>query len=438
MALSVGQKAGYGLTDLGVVVFVVVKQALIMAFLTEALGVPVGIAGSITTAVLIFDMITDPLMGYLSDRTQSRWGRRLPWMVIGAPLMTFAIYMMFSAQVGNLAWVVGFFALASLGFTMIAIPYGAIAGEMTDDPKERSGMTAWRMGFASVGILVGGGVLPALTPGLGEAGAVLAVAPLMIGSVWLSAFIMRNAPRIDEPSRQPWLRQMQDVFSNRAFVALAVIYGVMTLAVAVMTAGIAFVAAHVVTVAEGSALSGAAGALGAFSVMFASFTVGAILSQPIWAFLSNRMGKLPALVLGLLIYAALLWSFYPILPGAEITTVGLVFVAAGMCNGAYQAIPWAMYPDLMDVTRARTGEAVEGGFTAIWLFGQKVGNALGPLVMGWTLAAAGWLEGDGVTQSTEALEQLRWAVTVLPAAILILSVVGLFLFYRPAVRRLMS
>ena len=84
MALSLGQKAGWGLADMGVVVFVVVKQLLILTFLTSFLGVPVAIAGLVTTAVLVFDMITDPLVGYLSDRTQSRFGRRAPWMFLGA------------------------------------------------------------------------------------------------------------------------------------------------------------------------------------------------------------------------------------------------------------------------------------------------------------------------------------------------------------------
>ena len=87
MALSMSQKAGWGLADMGVVVFVVVKQLLVLNFLTSFLGVPVGIAGMVTTAVLVFDMLTDPLVGYLSDRTQSRWGRRSPWMAVGAVIM---------------------------------------------------------------------------------------------------------------------------------------------------------------------------------------------------------------------------------------------------------------------------------------------------------------------------------------------------------------
>jgi len=110
MALSLGQKAGWGLADMGVVVFVIVKQLLILNFLTAFLGVPVGVAGFVTTAVLIFDMITDPLIGYFSDRTVSRFGRRAPWMVVGALVMAAGMVALFTVpadlgQTGNLLWV---------------------------------------------------------------------------------------------------------------------------------------------------------------------------------------------------------------------------------------------------------------------------------------------------------------------------------------------
>ena len=110
MALTLGQKAGWGLADMGIVIFVIVKQLLILTFLTAFLGVPVKIAGFVTTAVLVFDMVTDPLIGYLSDRTKSRWGRRAPWMFWGALIMAagtvgiFAVPSGFGSS-GNLFWV---------------------------------------------------------------------------------------------------------------------------------------------------------------------------------------------------------------------------------------------------------------------------------------------------------------------------------------------
>jgi len=445
MALSLGQKAGWGLADMGVVVFVVVKQLLILTFLTSFLGVTVAIAGLVTTAVLVFDMITDPLVGYLSDRTQSRFGRRAPWMFLGALVMAAGMIGVFAvpttlALAGTMTWVIGFFGLATIGFTMVAIPYGAQAGEITQDPAERSAMTGWRMGFASIGILIGGAVMPGLAGSMGYANAAMAVTPLIVGAIWLSLWATRNAPRIAQTATVDIRSMFGLVFANRAFMVLVVLYGVMTLAIALITAGLPFATIYLIVDSGDTAFSGAAKALSTLSLMFAAFVVGSILSQAGWVFASGRMGKVGALVLGLCLYAALLYALYTALPSVNVTAIAGLFVLAGMTNGAYQQIPWAMYPDLMDVTRAQSGAAIEGAFSAIWLFGQKLANAIAPAVLGFILAWAGWQESTGeiVTQSSGALNALQVSITLIPAAILLLGVVGLVAVYRPMAKRVLG
>ena len=111
--LTYGQKIGWGLADMGIVVFVIVKQLLILSFLTNYLGINVAIAGALTTSILIFDILTDPIIGYLSDRTESRWGRRAPWMAIGALLLAFGQIGIFGvpifvSQMSILIWVAFF------------------------------------------------------------------------------------------------------------------------------------------------------------------------------------------------------------------------------------------------------------------------------------------------------------------------------------------
>ena len=445
MALTTGQKAGWGLADMGVVVFVVVKQLLVLTYLTAFLGVPVGVAGFVTTAVLVFDMITDPLVGYLSDRTRTRWGRRAPWMFIGVLVMAAGMVGLFSVPAGmamgaNIAWVVAFFGLATIGFTMVAIPYGAQSGEITQDPRERSAMTGWRMGFASVGILIGGAVIPGLAGSMGYANAALAVTPLMVGAVWLSLWAIRKAPRIETPASVQLAGMLRLVLANRPFMVLVILYGVMTLAIAMITAGLPFAAIYLIVDSGDTMLSGAAAALTTLSLMFAAFVVGSILSQAVWVLLSNWMGKVGALILGLLLYVVLLYALYTALPSVNVTAIAGMFILAGMTNGAYQQIPWAIYPDLMDVTRAETGIAIEGAFSAVWLFGQKLANALAPAVLGLTLAAAGWQETTGtvVPQTDAALGTLQVAITLIPAGILLAAVAGLVLVYRPAARRALA
>jgi len=185
-----------------------------------------------------------------------------------------------------------------------------------------------------------------------------------------------------------------------------------------------------------SLFSWVASSLGTLALMFACFVVGSLLSQAIWVLLSNRLGKLGALLLGLVIYIVLLIVLYSSLPNVNVTQIAVLFIFAGFTNGSYQQIPWAMFPDLIDVTRKETGDAIEGSFAAVWLFGQKVANAIAPLFLALILGQFGWKETtEGrVNQTDQALEALRFSVTLLPAAIILLSIIGLAVIYRPVAR----
>ena len=442
--LTFSQKAGWGLADTGIVVFVIVKQLLVLSFLTNYLGIAVGLAGALTTAILLFDMLIDPVIGYLSDKTNSRYGRRAPWMALGALVLAGGMVGLFAVpqdltQYGILTWVGGFFALTTVGFTMVSIPYGASAGEITKQPKERSAMMAYRMGFASLGILIGGALIPQLAGGTREGHffAALCVAPVIVLAIWLSLWTTRKAPKEIQPSSKSFSAMVSLVFANRPFIILVLLYGVMTLAIAIITAGLPFAALYLIQDNGFTALSGAANGLGILSLMFAAFVLGSILSQAIWVWVSHLLGKMNALTLGLVLYIVLLTIIFNSLPSTNVTFIALLFVCAGITNGAYQQIPWAIYPDLMDVTNSESGEAIEGAFSAIWLVGQKVANALAPSILAGVLALYGWQEttGELIEQQPEALAALQIGITLLPAVILGVAILGILALYRPALRK---
>ena len=447
MSLSIGQKAGWGLADMGIVVFVIVKQLLILAFMNSFLGIPIAIAGAVTTAVLVFDIISDPIIGYFSDKTVSRFGRRAPWMLIGSVVLALAMIGLFAVPESfninaSLIWVIIFFLISTLGFTMVSIPYGAMAGEMTLDKKERSSMTAWRMAFASLGILIGGALIPILAGDTrsGYTFATICIAPLIILSIWFSVFFTRKTPRTLVPSQQNFSYILRLVLSNRAFITLVILYGIMTLAIALITAGLPFAAMYLILDDGNSLLSGVAKGLGTLSLMFAAFVLGSIISQAMWVRLSNLYGKVAAQIIGIVCYIALLIFIFFSLPNYNVTLIAGLFILAGMTNGSYQQIPWALYPDLMDVTREETGESIEGAFSAVWLFGQKVANAISPLVLGFILSMYGWKETtEGITkQSDAALNTLQTSITLIPAAILGIAGILLVSIYLPQHRKLMS
>ena len=447
MSLSLGQKAGWGLADMGIVVFVIVKQLLILAFMNSFLGIPIAIAGAVTTAVLVFDIISDPIIGYFSDKTVSRFGRRAPWMLIGSVVLALAMIGLFAVPESfninaSLIWVIIFFLISTLGFTMVSIPYGAMAGEMTLDKKERSSMTAWRMAFASLGILIGGALIPILAGDTrsGYTFATICIAPLIILSIWFSVFFTRKTPHTLVPSQQNFSYILRLVLSNRAFITLVILYGIMTLAIALITAGLPFAAMYLILDDGNSLLSGVAKGLGTLSLMFAAFVLGSIISQAMWVRLSNLYGKVAAQIVGIVCYIILLIFIFFSLPNYNVTLIAGLFILAGMTNGSYQQIPWALYPDLMDVTREETGESIEGAFSAVWLFGQKVANAISPLVLGFILSMYGWKETtEGITkQSDAALDTLQTSITLIPAAILGIAGILLVSIYLPQHRKLMN
>ena len=297
-------------------------------------------------------------------------------------------------------------------------------------------MTAWRMTFASIGILVGGAVLPAIANQMGYTVAAFIIAPLLIIPVWASIFFTRNVKSSFRPTQLGVGEMAKYIFTNWPFVVLFVNYGVMTLAVATMTAGLPFAALYLFADDGTTSLTPIVDALGKVSFVLGLFVVGSLLSQVFWVVLSNMLSKLGALILGICAYIALLIFFYMNLPISNLNLVAVIFLLIGFANGSYQQIPFAMYPDLMDLTRRETGQRIEGAFSAVWLFGQKVANAVGPLLLASIIGAYGYKESRGIVveQTPEALEALIFAMTLLPAGVFAVSVVVLVVVYYPLLR----
>ena len=139
--------------------------------------------------------------------------------------------------------------------------------------------------------------------------------------------------------------------------------------IATITAGLPFAALYLMTDNQSTALSFLSSSLGILSFLFAAFVLGAMLSQVLWVYASNVLGKAKALICGLSLYILLLLSF-SFHSSDDITIMFMLFLLAGVTNGAYQQIPWAAYPDFMDSTRINQQQSIEGAFSAFWLWSK--------------------------------------------------------------------
>ena len=169
--LPVGVKLGYGVCDLGGNLFFTVIGFWLLNFLTDTVGLAAGLAGLTIAIGKIWDAVTDPMTGYLSDRTKSRLGRRRPWMLFGSVPLFLTMILMFTnpalfagagwnpaeQQTFLFIWATVLFCLLCTAYTAVNIPYNSLTPELTQDYHERTSLNGYRFGFAVVGSLLGAG-----------------------------------------------------------------------------------------------------------------------------------------------------------------------------------------------------------------------------------------------------------------------------------------
>ena len=162
--------AGYAIGSAGTGIFTTVPGLILLFYLTDVLGVAAALAGVLVVAPKIWDVVFNPYVGALSDRMATRTGRRTALMVIGGVSLPIAFALVF-AGVGTgataAAWVGGTFLLAATFYALFQVPYVALPAEMSEDTRQRSRITGWRIIALTAGILVGGALAPVIVDASG-------------------------------------------------------------------------------------------------------------------------------------------------------------------------------------------------------------------------------------------------------------------------------
>jgi len=419
-------KIGYGVAEVGLNIYVAATALLLFAMLTTVFAVPPGWAGLCLALSKFWDVVTDPAMGWLSDRWRSpTWSRR-PFLLAGAVLFSLTFAGLFTVPAfddwsGSLAYVTVAFMLCATGFTIYAIPYLALAVELTSDYDERTSLTAYRMVFASVGLLLGGALGGLLVSAGGGGRSGYAFMGQVLGAValfpLLSAFFATRGVAT-APSRAPGPADLFSPFRSEAFRILWTTFFLHNLATGTVMSILPIAAAYLLESEDAPAT---------FALLFGTLTLSSIAAAPFWVWISARVDKLRAYRWGGLAFSCALATLFAMGPGRW----GLVFALVVLCGFAmssFQVLPWSMLPDVVDASVATHGEGCAGAFSGLWTAGQKTALALGPLIAGGVLAAAGFAEssaGATVEQSASALSALRWLVSIVPASIFAVGLVFL-------------
>ena len=420
--LPVGLRAAYGVSDLGVNILVVASVLVTFTYLTTVLGVRPGVAGTLLLIAKIWDIITDPVIGRWSDRTVTRYGKRLPWMFWGALLMGIGFAAMFMAPFAGSSptmqgiWFVGSLMFTYTAFTMVGVPYGALTPELTPDYEERSSLTAWRMGFGSVGLLIGGAGAPLLV-GMGGGGIEghrfmgLVLMPLLILPTLFTVWRLRAAPRLESAVEAvSFAEQFAIIRQNRPFLILAGAYFIQVGMMAQVTAGLILACAYIFRAENPNDL---------LTVLYGLFILSTIAAMPVWLKIGQSMTKQRAYISGGLIFMAATAGI-ALMDETTLPAAYILMMLIGFGYAAYQIFPWSMLADTITHAKTYTSLPVEGLFNGWWTAFQKTGIALGPFIIGIVLETAGYVPstgGDFPAQTETAITALRYGISVIPAAI---------------------
>ncbi|MCF6743284.1 MFS transporter [Blastococcus sp. KM273128] len=419
--LTRGTHLGYATGSIGTAAFGTVPGLLLLYYLTDVLGVAAGIAGLVVFAPKAWDVLLNPWIGNRSDRTESRWGPRRPWMLAGGVTLPPLFVLVFAGPGAPpgvaAAWVAVTFLLAATAYGCFQVPYVAQPAEITDDPDERSALMSWRVAALAVGILLAGAGAPAVVDafGGGRAGhlamAVFVAALLALGM--LGAVVgTRHAPTLTRVRSEGRLGDtVRLAWRSRPFRVLLTGFVVQALGIGVMLAGVPYFSEQVL------------GDPAAGTLLFAALVGPALLVMPLWLRVGRRVGKRAGLLTssGLFTGAAGALAVVPT-GGTGIAVALVVLVGAGYAG--MQMFPLAMLPDVIAADEAASGARRAGVFTGVWTAAETLGLAVGPGLLGGLLAVAGYVSSTGgevVAQPSGAVLAVRIGFTLVPALLVLVS-----------------
>lgn len=398
---------------------------IIPSIYAKYFGLDLATIGTILLMARIFDVITDPLVGYLSDRTHSRYGSRKPWLIPAVALTVIAVYFLFTPPPEVTAsYFATWFLILFLGWTMFEIPMAAWQAELTHDYNERSRIIAFRTAFS-----VGGGLLFALIPLLPifesseiDPEVIKVIALLVVFTMPLVTIAaMVFVPQGKSPER---LVRQQSIFKSFrsafetwpmrifliSFVASGVGWGIMTSVIFL------FIDAYLLI---GDRLPW----------ILIAISLSNVLAVPVWLKIFTRFQRHRCWAVGAILAATCVMSAALLTPGpSSFYLMLLIATIYGLMIPSYYIAAPALVADMVDFDLLRTGHNRAGQYNALHYFTLKLNNAMGGAIGFWMLALFGF-QATATTHSPTEIMGMKFAMCVAPFALVTLS--GLIIWRFP-------
>ncbi len=425
--LSLSQKLAYGVGDLGTAITANLLAFFLLPFFTDVAGIPPAIAGAILFAGKLWDAINDPIIGVLTDKTRTRWGRRRPWLLFSAiPFgLTFASLWWIPFPREQNALVIYYFIanlLFNTFFTAVNLPYCALTPELTQDYDERTSLNNFRFAFSIAGSVLSAvlhlfivGQFPA-NPALGYAVAGTFWAVVSTVPVFICFWGTRE--RYSSPSDStPLWQQFRSIFGNIPYLYVIGIYICAWLALQATATVIPYYVRYWVRPDNPDAVI-------SFAILAVQGTAFVMLF--VWSKLSVWLGKKAVFVWGCSAWFAGQVGLFVLQP-QQVAFMYVLAVLAGVGVSTAYLVPWAMLPDVVDLDELHTGRRREGMYYGFVVLLQKFALAGALFGIGIALDWAGFVPPVGqnpvLVQPEAVLQVLRFLIAPVPAVLLIMGIV---------------
>ena len=428
--LSTKEKIGYGLGDTASNFVFHIVNAFLITYYTDVIGLNPAAVGTLYAVARLWDAISDPLMGGLADRTQTKFGKYRPYLLWIAVPYGLIGFLAFLGPDLDPTWklvyaYVTYIALMTV-YTAINVPYSALMGTMTADPAERASLSNYRFaGAFSAQVIIGLALFPIINS-FGGRNSPEAWRTAMIVFSILATFLFlytffttreRIAPSKEE--RVDLGKDLKYLTSNRPLIVMLIV-AFITLAFSGLRWGITYpYLKYLADLGDGKYFW----YLDRMSIFYASAPIalvfGLLLTKP----LSKRFGKRNALIGLTMINAFSVIAFY-FVPAKNFEQIFWLNLVSAFFAGPMPALVWAIYTDVVDYGEWKFGRRITALTFAAAMLVQKAGLALGGWAVGMLLAYFGYVAN--VEQSSESAHGILLMFSIIPGVLTILSGVALF------------
>jgi GPH family glycoside/pentoside/hexuronide:cation symporter len=423
--LSVKEKIGYSLGDTASHFVWDMVGFWLLFFYTDVYGISAAAAGTIMLVARFWDMAIDPVIGVVSDRTNTRWGKFRPYILFGAIPYAILAILTFTTpnfgEAGKIVYAGATYVLLMTAYAAINLPYSALGAVMTDDTYERAGLNTYRFiaGFTGQFIVTGLALTLAEYFGGGDKAQGFQYTVFLFAGLSLIFFFITfksTKERVQPPKAQKdsLKEDVRNLFSNKAWVILALVGIISFIMFAMQNAAIAYYFKYYL---------GRENNVQLFNVIG---TVALIVALPLSKPLAKRFGNRNVFI-GSSLISGLFFMLIYIAGVNDLVTIYVFNIIAKMAYAPAVPLLWTMIADSADYGEWTTGRRATGLYFSAAVFAQKAGWGIGAAIAGWILAVSSFV--PNVVQNATAITGIKLLVSVIPG-ILYMSCALFMIFYK--------